>query len=254
MIRSQLVSNLLINPITLPETGLVGWWRMEEPTAIDGTKIMDSSGYGNHGTLSTGDGSVNKSVAGKLGKGLSFDGNDYVSTVSNAGFSGTGSRTVSLWFNPGTKQGAQILFQTGTNGFGNKFIIGYDWVVNEGIYFDTYGQNDTNGKVNSITRGSWNHVVIVFTYGVSSSIYINGVLDATDNKTTLTNISATTITIGGTDGYFNGLIDDVRIYNRALTAGEVRELFENTQRITTPMIVPKIQIPAISNYYKHLRT
>lgn len=63
------MTNIKVNPILQPKTKMVkqenavtatnnpvGWWKLDETTAIHGTTLADSSGYGNTGTLSTGDG------------------------------------------------------------------------------------------------------------------------------------------------------------------------------------------------------
>src|ERR1019366_1859730 len=77
--------------------------------------------------------------------------------------------------------------------------------------------------------GGWNHVVAVFNPGVSGQLYLNGALANTVATSVSTiHVSSADPAIGfSATGYFNGTIDDARVYNRALSAAEITALYYN---------------------------
>jgi len=138
----------------------VGWWKMDETTAIRGSTIADSSGYGNTGTLYTSDGSTEKSVVGKLGKGLSFDGSDdYMRTGKQV--ITTNVFTITVWIKPsrfGNSNAANGIVYQGTGSSDSGTLL---WVGNGTLI----GTNTIGGRVagggigyadaNAITPNVW---------------------------------------------------------------------------------------------------
>jgi len=212
--------------------GLVGYWSMNEGT---GTVAGDGSGNGNRGTLTNGP----TWVDGKRGKALNFDG---VDDVVNAGSAAVldnltaSTFSVSAWIYP--------------RSMGGSFFMKRDSSGNAGWSSHIY---DSNGRMrvsitrlsglnritsnNAINTNVWQHVVFTWSGGTLAAnikIYING-KETTYSYTedingTLDNDSANPLTIGGeSDGGspFPGLIDDVRVYNRALSATEVQALYKS---------------------------
>ncbi|MHC4394471.1 MAG: LamG-like jellyroll fold domain-containing protein [Planctomycetota bacterium] len=207
----------------------VGWWQFEEGT---GGTAYDSSGKGNGGTLI---GEPNW-VVGKVGDhALDFNGvGDYVDmadTVKN--YLGT-SYTVSAWIKANTITGVhaiavyrrsvsdigyQILFQLDYNNADVRFIVG------------SLGNNAVAYYPNALTTDTWYHVAGV-REGNTLNVYVNAVSGASDSRT-FGVISADNLKIGvlhccGTPltSYFDGTIDDVRIYDRVLSAGEILALYQ----------------------------
>src|SRR3989344_5196869 len=221
--------------------GLVGYWSFNEGT---GSYAGDSSGNRNQGTLTNGP----TWVDGKRGKALNFDGvNDYV-IASSTSLNNLPAMTVSAWMFPrssgeGTvgnivtkSQGAGVngwrIYQDGTQ---IRMIVDYD------------GGSDLSrlGGTGSETLNQWQH--IVFTWDGSSistniKIYRDGkeVSGTSGNNGTGNRISdsSNSLIIGNDDGQtrtFNGLIDDVRVYNRALSAAEIQTLYKSgAQKFTAP--------------------
>ncbi len=202
---------------------LVGWWNFNEGDA------RDISGYNNHGTV-VGATHVD-GVPGTGGSALSFDGvGDYVD-LSGKGLNHpntyNGSATVSIWVKP---------FRH-SNGFA-RYIAGFHyWTINstgrlqnmvnkpsQGVNYWLYGSS-------VIPVNEWSHVVYKIKDNVAVEYYVNGVLDARHESEHLAIISySASSAVGATfNSFFEGLLDDVRIYSRALTAQEVQTLYAQTK-------------------------
>ncbi len=196
----------------------VGIWRFEE---TDNT-ALDSSGYGNDGTI-TGATHTN----GILGSALSFDGiDDYVDAGNDNSFDITDAITIEAWVNPFSNNVyggivSKKQWTGGTTGYhlarGNNKQFYFGW--GDGSVRDTLVSSSVENNV-------WSHVVATFMNG-AVKIYVNGALN--NEKTSLiSSIASNTyyVSIGSTQGAtysFNGLIDEVRIYNRALSTTEIQK-------------------------------
>jgi hypothetical protein len=214
---------------------------MDDDPVVHDSQIVDDSGQGNHGILKTNDGALNKSVAGKLGKGLSFDGvDDYVDAGAGSSLNiESGSFTFNFWIKPATHliRGQRMYLYSGNNIW---FIDLADDSNIEGYRFYNGATSYKFLPTGNLISLNWTHFVITRDLSTGKlKIYIDGVLKQTWDITTVS-ASTGSYKIGGNASprFYNGSIDDVRIYNRALSAGEVKELFENTQRHTSPLIIP----------------
>jgi hypothetical protein len=148
---------------------------------------------------------------------LDFDGvNDHVLTTSQ----GTASRarTVSLWMRytgPGT--GFRVAYDYGVLATGQRLLIGYNA---QNIAMDRFGGGLS---VSGYYDLAWHHVAVTDNAG-AYSLYVDGKLGASGTQPSTPALG--TVYLGrAIDGaYFVGQIDDVAIYSRALTAGEIRTL------------------------------
>ena len=222
----------------LLEKGLVGHWKFDEPVATHNSQMLDSSGYGNHGILSTGDGSTNKSVAGKLGKGLSFDGvNDYVNrTVSDFQISDS-QGTFSAWIKTSTGSFSKAVASSADTLTTSKAWLVWIYI---GGYVAMQTRSATENQVTGstiITDNKW-HYITITSSGTAWAIYVDGKVETlftvfgSNNGDWFADVAnRDNFNIGamywneGAHYNFNGSIDDVRIYNRVLSAGEVSMLF-----------------------------
>ncbi len=229
----------MTSPINLPTTnGLVGYWKLDEGS---GTSVADSSGNGNTGTVGAG---AALTTGGYYNGAASFPGgsNNYVSLPDTAALDFAGSWTLSAWVNNSNLPGSA----------GNAFIINRDNNVSKTAYVleidhhqgcPAAGQSwrvsfqDSGGTQHmacyaaTINTGTWYHVVGVWDASAFNlMIYVNGTLDVTQN----TGASVPVITSGsglrvGSDGggtsRWNGVLDDVRLYNRVLSAAEITTLY-----------------------------
>jgi type II secretory pathway pseudopilin PulG len=222
--------------------GLVGWWKLDETS---GLTAADSSGSGNDGTLTNMAG--NEWTDGILNGALEFAGyNDYVQTTSNESKTST-DFTWACWFKADTTIGIHHLVWEGKateNGFGGSASNTHEAHINIGApYIDNvlgcfYG-TDEYGAAPDVIRietsfsdtTNWHHVAFVVTNADSSpsgELFLDGVSVGNDtgNQTDRTNWD-TDLRIGrpgANERYFDGTIDDVRIYNRALEYGEISQL------------------------------
>lgn len=186
--------------------GLVGYWPMDEGA---GNKVIDASGQGNTGTI-TGATWTN----GKHGKALSFNGVNDV--VALSGIALTNTHTVSMWINPtlGDTYGAV---------FSQDNLIGIYYKSDTGKISFYYG--NTNHLFNTaLNQNAWNHIIISSNSG-SVTFYLNGVPDGVESSAT--GYTANTIGDDSSSETFKGKLDDIRIYNRALTATEISKLYSS---------------------------
>ena len=229
----------------LPQ-GLVGYWKLDEDPAIHGTEIRDSSPYGNHGTLYTDDGTANKSVAGKINKAIQFDGvDDGVSVADSAELRpGTSDLSINVWIKPPNKDQSGMFFnkREPVSPY-NFFILGVGTVQDDSlpvdskkisfwIYEDSSNHQYTHTN-DDIIDGNW-HMVTFIRTGDIHKIYVNGAEKSTTNAKKVgtgpyninNNYPVNFGHLNELDGwYYEGLIDDVRIYNRALTEAEIQALY-----------------------------
>jgi hypothetical protein len=200
-------------------SNLIARWQFDENA---GTTTADSSGNGNTGTLTNGA----AWAAGRLNSCIEFDGtNDRVSTDLDY----TGDNvTIAAWIYPhsfgGNNKGRVI--DSGQS----LFFVDTGGSVTNGISYIANGASTSQVfNSNTIVLNAWQHVCIVYTSSNSTGLlYINGELVSTNTGIPYGS-GATNAQIGGrasaNDRNFDGLIDEVRIYSRALSAADVAELY-----------------------------
>jgi len=200
--------------------GLVGYWSFEEGT---GTKAGDMSGNGNTGTT-TGTAWVD----GKRGKALNFDGtDDYVAAPDSPSLDITGDLTITGWIYPRDSNSSDRLVTKRVS----EYSDGYDimtWGGKMNIMINTW---DVVGNL-SYSANQWAHFTFTKS-GTTGTLYKNGIFDASwSNAPATINTNNASLIIGGAFSYmFDGLIDEVRIYNRALSATEVANLYTASKKI-----------------------
>jgi hypothetical protein len=211
--------------------GLVAHWTFDEGS---GTIAYDSAGN-NDGTIYGA-----TWTTGKLGDALSFDGNnDYVQIPNNQSQQiSTNQITVSAWINlianvGNTQRRIVCKQQMGVRSWGLE-IFGNGYGNSTGNQVNFHDSDGTTTWYNCMSpthlnTGQWYHVVTTDNAG-AIRIYLDGQLDTLSNHGygIPSQINAP-INISKTNPdfvfFFKGLIDDVRIYNRALSAAEVAQLY-----------------------------
>ena len=218
-------------------TGLVAYYDMETLTA--GGKLADLSGNGNDGALNGGV-RIGK-IGGIVGGATEFDGvDDCISITNGTGLDIQDSFTMSFWVNPITlpADGGPHFVITGgasdssTNG---KYGAGFDSntrkafvVVQKAGTWDAYGPSSTF----DLTLGTWYHIAGVWDKPANNMyLYINGILDGQTVAPVSSLNSNGNLAIGALNpSYYrtNADVDEVRIYDRALTPTEINRLYEET--------------------------
>ncbi len=211
-------TSLVLSPFA---HGLVGYWNLDNNS-------NDSSGYTDTGTWSgTPAGTNGYYSAGKVGTYAGyFNGSDNQITTTNA-IPSSNQRTLSIW-----------LYLKSTAGYQN-FLGDCNYSCTSSALWNFSGirfQYTNTGASNDFITASeptlnvWHYVVGVYD-GNNAYIYIDGVLQS--NKSFSGTLRSFTPIIGGymnnPADYLNGLIDDVRIYNRALSAAEVAAIYNATK-------------------------
>ena len=226
---SWLVSSLAINPAYVaPTSDLIAYYKFDETS---GTIASDSYGS-NNGTL------INNptwATAGKFSGALSFDGiNNYVDT-KDFSFSKNDSFTFSVWAKTLAFGASQVMFGKPVSGW-EYSLMTYGTNSVRFAYWNTSGnaEIDLYSPSNSFPNNTWTDFVISYDSSAPTKIakmYVNGVEKTSDNTISNTfqnrtnNLWVGAGYYGGLQRYFNGSIDDVRIYNKALSATEVQKLY-----------------------------
>ncbi len=208
-------------------TGLVGCWHFDEGS---GTTAYDSSGSNNHGTLYNGP----TWVDGKFGKALGFDGvNDYVRVSRNI----QDDFTVQLWLktsvnsltNTHAYHGNGIVWSDVAGAANDMIPMAY---LNNKLAFGTGNSSGTYHTLfsnSTLNTGNWIHLAVTRVKSTGEKkVYVNGVLENTQTSVTVSLNANSIIDIGGNtldSRYFNGIIDEVHFYNRALSASEILDLY-----------------------------
>ena len=202
---------------TPPPTGLVAAYGFD---AGSGTTAVDQSGNGNTGTLSN----ATWAAGGKFGSALSFNGTNAAVAVPDANsLDLTTGMTIEGWVKPASGGGWQTLIVKEQPG---------------NLVYGLYANTDSNKPQAQVTIGSpklldgtatvpaglWTHLAATFD-GTTERLYVNGtqVSSLAVSGSILT--SSSPLKIGGNaiwGEWFNGLIDEVRVYNRALTAAQIQ--------------------------------
>jgi hypothetical protein len=203
------------------ETGIVAYWKLDEG---QWTSVRDYSGSGNTGTLSATGSSWTSAPAGITfddAAALKLDGSTGSVTLGHSGLPASNTaQTISLWVNLGSTTGTQDFLVLGDGSHGVKL----------GLKSGVLGAYTWGGTAlitaTTPAAGGWHNVVYSYDGTSKHNFYLDGVAVA---STTTTPDSATVSVamLGSSNGsqeLFKGSLDDVRVYNKALTAAQIGQL------------------------------
>ena len=232
-----------------PSTGgLVGHWKLEETSG--GSTVLDWSGNNNDGTPAGAGGTNNKpqpstsvpeNTTFLTSRSLNFDGtDDYVNVPDDSTLEVSTQLTLASWIKPTVLTSyRQIISRFGTSG---QWSYQYGLAPTGQLRVDLSGDGSTyDSAVTStapITANTWQHVAVAYDGG-DVTFYVNGQAVHTDTvtPTSIYTNGTTDLSLGRDPAptqYFSGAIDDARVYNRALSAEEVKALYSTTQTWSTP--------------------
>jgi hypothetical protein len=228
----------------------MAWYKLDETsgtTAYNSAQKSDSTAYGVNGTLTPGATGntaadmIANGATGKFNRSLDFDGtNDYVSVAFSQSLDFTENLTVSFWFKPTVTINSGIATNKGLISKANTSTdANNDWVFfwssgdSGRMRFGTYGDNIATTTA-TWTAGTWYFITATVSSTNTAEIYVNGKLDTyqsdnniitspiNGNQDTALNIGLSKVASG--DLYFDGQIDDVRIYNYTLTSKQIKDV------------------------------
>ena len=213
-----------------PDPTRVLWLKLDETS---GLTASDSSGSANNGTLS---GGATWHAAGGVRAGaLKFDGTNGLLTVPDAPTLDNASAfTLAYWFRADVypSDSAGLVSKRINISTDNAYTT-YLKAADQHIYVDIDTSNNRFASAALIQTGVWYHVALVFDGSLPSNqraqLWINGTLDttATETSAAIPNYASNLLianTHVGAANWFTGLIDDVRIYRRALNSSEILAL------------------------------
>jgi hypothetical protein len=199
-----------------PQTGLLLHWLCEDKAD---TTVSDASGYGNTGTAS-----VNTSTllaTGKVGLGFNFTGTQYALRAAFAALSKDSSWTVAFWFKSSSNSTTRTLFAN-TISATDLMVIRY---VSTSLRVGVYNGTAYTSKSGTAAINVWHHVAAVWS-GSAWTLYLDGVVQTGTTSPTSASTTAGfglgSSSVGGTPAI--AVMDDVRVYDSALTASQVRAI------------------------------
>jgi len=227
---------------SIASDNLVAWWQLDE--ASGSTTVEDKSSNSYDGSI-VGVNSANVGVDGVLNKAIDFYRAEASNRVNISGIDMTGwdKLSVSVWCyyrGGGTAEHAVVSnWSTGNNKAG--FLIRIEPTASDRI--EAYIQGEPDGTGSQVLghfsdllvpTNAWSHIVITYDSVLGFNCYLNNTSSSSNPLTAkgvLNSSTSGTMYIGyewGSD-WFDGLIDDVRIYNRVLSADEVGYLYQEVR-------------------------
>ena len=219
------------NPDPKPPELLQGYWMFDEGTGIT---VVDSSGFGNHGTIM----GAKWMASGKYGYALEFDGtDDYVEINGYKGVLGAQSRTVTAWIKTGANRHMDII-SWGNNSVGEQWLFSTTGVGSRSEPTGVLRLNVSSGYITGskkVTNDQWHHIAVVLENNGLADVsdvmlYVDGEPDALTKVVpqAIHTTIGTNVKVGassdGTSSFFEGSIDSVRVYERALSGTEIRDM------------------------------
>jgi hypothetical protein len=230
--------------------GLVGHWSMDDMDYdSSNSRISDKSSFENHGTNYGA--TFTEDRFGKESGSMSFSSGNRINTLFGNNYDvGLNSLSFSMWLKPNTTSGSEMFAAFGTNTDNRRaYFAKYNGKWDMGIRASGWGTAQHN------VTTDWTHITVVFNGNNNIvTMYVNSEFSIQKSYTDYNLLDNLTIGAYGNGGYqFFGLIDDVRIYNRALSETEIKSLYDTYNPKTTTGSLQKglvLDMPLKSKYTK----
>ena len=209
---------------------LVGWWRLNNESGENSTFFKDWSTYKNNGTCMPAT-CPNYTMAGRFGGAYSFNGSTYADAGSSTTLEPPNNITITLWIKPNSLSDQKILWKgVAHGGYGIHYSPGLLLTIQMAGWLNWY-----TGK--NLVADEWQQIAVTFNRP-EVKLYYNGTYIGNTSRNA-DNSGGRELYIGGwefwtaeqgyhPEGSFNGTIDDVQIYNRALSAEEINASYNAT--------------------------
>lgn len=218
------------------DTAPIGQWTFDEG---EGTTVADTSGNDNHGTVAG-----PTWTDGVVGTTLSFSGNGCVEVPHHASLSPRNALTIEAWVNPSTTMNwRKVISKSVGNNTDYSIFQGAENNLAFSIKMGSVART-AYAPANSVPLGEWTYVVGTYD-GSRMKLYLNGNLVKTINISGQINTHNEPLRIGGENpgAYFEGMIDEVKIYNEALSAAEILDRYNTViNPVTDATISPQEEI------------
>jgi hypothetical protein len=234
-----LTTNLAVTAYSSPTTltdGLVTWYKLDDGS---GSTALDSSGSGNTASLV---GSPTWNISGIPTNGttsgaLNFNGTSQYVTAADP-FNSLSTWTISVWWKSGST--SQPIAGRGKDSHGAGWSIVLGTANTSIVNSSPLAQISVSSSI-SPPPNVWNNTTLVWINGVELDLYVNGAL-AGSTSTSNTGLRSSTVGfdlgfVPVSANYFQGSLDDVRIYNRALSAAEIQSIYSGAST-STPSASP----------------
>jgi beta-glucanase (GH16 family) len=206
----------------------IGHWTLDE---TGGTTAADTSGKGMQGTLSGGLSFNTNRVNGNLGTALAFDGvDDYVDLPDGFNEFDNGF-TVTLWAKPTAAKNYARFIELGNGESSDNIYLCREGTTN-GLRFKAYGGASSDGAViaaNAIELNRWQFFAATVSAAGAVTLYKNGQVIGTGTSTWPWGVTRTQNYLGrsnwAADEYYQGAMDEIRVFDYALTSQEVQSIF-----------------------------
>ena len=225
--------------------GLVAAYGFNEGS---GATVIDASGNGNNGTITN----ATWTTAGKYGSALSFNGtNSWVTINDSPSLDLTNGMTLEAWVSSKSLTNKQdVLMKERPSGLSYALYATNNSSKPPAGYLNKGGSNVTAVGTTNLVLNTWTFLAATYN-GSKLSLYVNGTLVKSTSTTGNMVTSTGALRIGGDSvfgEYFNGLIDEVRVYNRALSQAEIQT--DQTTPVadtTPPSITAETPAPSATN-------
>ena len=202
-------------PSYVPTTGLVGWWPFNSNT-------NDESGNGLNGT-GAGSPTLTEDRFGVANKAYSFDGiDDYIAVTRNY----QSAFSLSIWFNPTTS----AVYNPLVDAFDANWEVQLKNTSPDYVSFITSTSYQEYLSTQTTTNNSWYHLVCTYSSN-TVTFFINGIQTDQYTVNPLPNNNGSYYfgaSLTGADQFYNGILDDIGIWNRALTQQEITDLYTSS--------------------------
>jgi hypothetical protein len=204
--------------------GLLGWWKFDE---AEGLVAVDSSGCAMNASVN---GATWAPGGGRIGGTAQFNGTGGHVAAPEGFADFSGGLTIALWARPTAAAGYARFIDFANGSPSDNFLLTREGTSPD-LLLEVYRGDQSQGKVAArgvIEDNAWQHFTATIDPGGNTTIYKDGEQVATGDLPTPNVVERSQNYIGrsnwGNDAFYKGMMDDVRVYDRALSGAEVKTL------------------------------